>query len=135
VWLVAVPIEGDGNLLFHWRRQRTRAAQVAATLVGDPVSQVARAGFPMHGLTTRRQAKSLLGAFVGLHFGHGRIAYWLGPGLAEHHCWEVHRVGTSDFKEYRANGKGGSSANKTKSSLCRDLTNGAWAFPLEFIGR
>ncbi|MAD79916.1 MAG: hypothetical protein CMJ50_03600 [Planctomycetaceae bacterium] len=42
---------------------------------------------------------------------------------------------TSDFKEYRADGKGGSSANKTKSSLCRDLTNGAWAFPLEFIGR
>ena len=68
--LVAVPVEGFSNRLFHHFRNGSRAPKVALTLLVHASRQMAGAGLTVLGLAFCRQAKSLLRAFVCLLFGH-----------------------------------------------------------------
>jgi len=67
----AVSVERLPHFLGHRGAERGRSTQIATSLGRDSKRQVARPGLAMLHFAVRRQAKSLLGAFVRFLFGHG----------------------------------------------------------------
>ena len=69
--LVAVSAKRGLDGSFHTSMNRRGSAKIAATLLGQPRSQVAGAGAAVHGFARGRQAKTLFRGLVGLHLGLG----------------------------------------------------------------
>lgn len=72
VRLVAVPIQGSLDRFFHAFGNRGRATQIAATLLGQTLGQVAGTTLAVHRLAGRSQSKAFFRAFMSFDFGAHR---------------------------------------------------------------